>query len=340
MKKYMHLLKDSVKKNLLELRQHNAVRLYRYADALDAATVLLKNYVTYFTTEERESLTNNAAIWKLLQKTKPQQVRINQSCTLRLKRDKANLQNLPVTSGSDTTDFIFDTGANFSVTTKTYAQIFKMQVLPGTIKVNAITGIKVDAEIAVCPFFRIGEIVVSNAVFLVMADSALAFPQIGYQINGIIGFPVLEALNEMSITKDDLFIVNKRYSAGNELNFALDFLTPVIRINQQPYTFDTGADETILYANYFAANKQTITANNTETDFTFGGAGGYIKRKGFYTSFKTVLNNKIIQLDSVQVVKEPFNEKSKHYFGNIGQDLMGQFQSMTINFKSMFIRFD
>ncbi|RTZ46153.1 hypothetical protein EJ377_17055 [Chryseobacterium arthrosphaerae] len=42
------------------------------------------------------------------------------------------------------------------------------------------------------------------------ADQALSFPQISYQINGILGFPVIEALKEVQLTQDDYFIVPEK----------------------------------------------------------------------------------------------------------------------------------
>ncbi len=63
--------------------------------------------------------------------------------------------------------------------------------------------------------------------FLVFPDEALAFPEIGYQIHGIIGFPVIEGMKEIEITRDDRFIVPDKRSTFSERNLAIDFLTPL-----------------------------------------------------------------------------------------------------------------
>lgn len=39
------------------------------------------------------------------------------------------------------------------------------------------------------------------------------------------------------------------------------------------------------------------------------------------------------------VLKEPI-ESNNNYYGNIGQDLIGKFEKITINFDKMFIKFD
>ena len=42
-----------------------------------------------------------------------------------------------------------------------------------------------------------------NVVFLVLDDEDISFPQIEYYINGIIGFPVIEAMDEVRISKNN-----------------------------------------------------------------------------------------------------------------------------------------
>src|SRR5690606_9511800 len=151
---------------------------------------------------------------------------------------------------------IFDTGANFSTVTESTAQKLKIHIMDTTvIDVGSITGTKVKSKIGVCPEFSMGDILVKNAVFLVMPDEALAIPQIPFQINGIIGFPVIEAMKEVQLTRSGEFIVPSERSADREQNMALSFLTPVIRLDEGNFTFDSGANSTMLYDNYFKKHK-------------------------------------------------------------------------------------
>jgi hypothetical protein len=51
---------------------------------------------------------------------------------------------------------------------------------------------------------NIGKIVVENVVFLVFPDDQLSFPQIGYKISGILGYPVTGV--KWSLTAPDIFV--------------------------------------------------------------------------------------------------------------------------------------
>src|SRR5690606_30202910 len=133
--------------------------------------------------------------------------------------------------GTDSLFFIFDTGANLSTTTQSVARQLNMEIIPVDIEVGTITGTKVGTQLAVCTKLSMGNITWSDVVFLVMPDEALAFPQINYQIYGILGFPVIESLNEIRISQDGQFTVSEENMPfSGKQNLAMNGLTPLIRI--------------------------------------------------------------------------------------------------------------
>ena len=337
---YKGQLPDTLQYQLLHTRQMNHAKLFEYRQANDAMQAMVNNYRRQMTDEELKDNQNTRKIWAALAGQPAQEVTIKDNTVLLLKRDKLGLQNLVLTLDTLDMDFIFDTGANFSTVTETTAKKLHMKMMDTTtIDVGSITGKDVEAKMAVCPVFTLGNIIVKNAVFLVFPDEALAIPQAHFQINGIIGFPVIEAMKEVQLTKDGKFIVPLKQTSYHEQNMALNFPTPVILLDGANYTFDSGANSTTLYDHYFNKYKDKIESGYTETDITIGGAGGNITKKGYFVTFETKINDKMIRLDSVQLFKETLKDNN-HFAGNIGQDLIGQFSKLTINFDSMFIRFD
>jgi len=337
--KYPSQMPDSLKAGLLRLKHANHARLFEYADAYTTATEIISKYKGEISVSEMADFQNMAEIWKLLS-NQPKQEIVNKGAAIKMTRDKAQLANLPVRSGTATSEFIFDTGANLSTVTETTAKQLGMKLLGGKIEVGSITGNKVDAQMAVCPVLEIGSISVKNAVFLVFPDEALAFQQISYQINGIIGLPVVEAMGEVQITQDDQFIVPTTFTPESGNDMAFDFLTPVINIKGDAYTFDTGAVGTSLYNKFFEKHKQEIMANYKETELEFGGAGGMVKKKGYKITYSPDISGKKLTINGVQLFTEKPGEDDKPFYGNIGQDVIKQFGKMTINFKETFIRFD
>ncbi len=84
---------------------------------------------------------------------------------------------------------------------------------------------------------------------------------------------------------------------------------------------------------------QEFDGNEPEVEYTFGGAGGVTSKKGFYTTFRPVINDNTVAIDSVIVLREPVTD-TNIFYGNLGQDLINQFDKMIINFDQMFLKFE
>jgi hypothetical protein len=139
-------------------------------------------------------------------------------------------------------------------------------------------------------------------------------------------------------------IFHKEHSSKKLNNLAFDGLTPVFMLTQNSdtltFTFDTGAQKTLLYKKYFDKYKNNIIGKYTETDIEVGGAGGSQKVKGYILdkinlSFETLP----IEINDVRLLSESMKKKDSLFFGNLGLDMMWQFKEITINFANMSINF-
>ncbi len=249
-------LSDSLMLKLYKTKEDNSIKLFNYREAKNTITTIMNNYKKLLSEDDKNEMENSLKIWTALEHEPKQQVKIKEANYLKMNKDKAGLNNLKVSAGKNIVDFIFDTGANLSTTSETTAKQLDMKIIPVDIEVGTITGEKAPAQLAVCPIMTLGNIEIQNAVFLVLKDDGLAFPQIDYSINGILGFPIIEALKEIQTTQDGYFIVPKEETKfEGKSNMAMDGLTPLVLINDKHFTFDTGADHTILYSSYYSENR-------------------------------------------------------------------------------------
>ncbi|MCD2425302.1 retropepsin-like domain-containing protein [Niabella pedocola] len=331
-------LPDSLQLRLYRIREDNYVKLHQYKAAKTAVQELLNRYGTILKEEEKSDLENNLKLWTALEPVPPQRVQLRSS-RIKMEKDKAGLNNLDMITESDTLSCIFDTGANLSTITRSAAQSLKLEVIPAGIDVGALTGNTVKADLGVCKKMRIGNNIIEEVVFLVLPDEALAFPQIGYQIHGILGFPVIEALREVQVTQDGYFIVpEKETDIHTASNMAIDGLSPLIQIDGRHFTFDTGADHTILYRSFFLEQQPQLIRSWKPVKIGLGGAGGKKEYEGYKISHTFSILGRNVQLDSISLLKEPVSNET--VYGNIGQDLIRKFKKMTLNFDRMFIKFD
>jgi predicted aspartyl protease len=338
--KEFHSIPDSLRYTIFQLKYDNAVKQFNYSSAKQSILMMQKNYGKYMDEGDAQEYDNNLKIWSSLENAPPQKVHIKEKTIIKMKKDIAGLNTIQVLTGKDSLDFIFDTGANLSTTSESIAKQLKMAVYPTEIEVGTITGNKVLAKLAICDELSLGSISLNNVVFLVLPDEALNFPQINYQIFGILGFPVLEALKEITITQKGDFIVPKVRSTFNRpSNLAVKGLNPLVSLNNMHFTFDTGADHTILYHRFYMDNKQEIEDKYHIEKISFGGAGGVEDFEGFTIDYTFNVGGRQVELKNISLLKHKIDD-NKSVYGNIGQDLIQSFDTMTLNFEKMFIKFE
>lgn len=340
---------DSLFKEILMVKQLNLVNLFEYKEAYFTNQYILEKFRYVCTEEEIADLSNTSAIWKGLENSGKQVIHHPVDVKIRLSRDKANLANVPVTVSGKTKDFIFDTGANFSVIQRSVALEMGCEIIPVQFDVSAITGAKVKSDLAVVKELTIGGpegsgqvITCENVVFLVFDDKDLTFSD--YSIQGIIGFPVIRNLEEIHITKDDQLIVPETPEVYKNSNMFLNGFVPVVQVTQESdtlqFSFDTGAVETSLNSAYYTKYKKKIEKKGKKQTLKSGGAGGMVEFEGYILPKVTIaVGTSQATLHDVQVRKDRVGESDAGFDGNLGQDFIKQFDEMIISFNYSTIRF-
>jgi hypothetical protein len=333
---------DSLKASLLELQADSYFKLGQYAKAAANDSLVIGRYPRGLDSAGLENVMNTLLVRNALKSTPAQQTTITANTTIHWTRDKIGLIEIPVKTGGQTTDAIFDTRANISSISKTYAEQLHLRPIDVSYQEGAgITNAQFKVGLGVADSLYIGNILVQHAVFQVMPDTILYIAPIKYQLNVILGLPVIAQLQEIQwYSNGDLTI--PLTPAQNDLrNFALDGLDPVLALISDNDTlgfhFDSGASSSVLYAAYFSKYKSTILRQAFKRTQTFGGAGGTRQKESYVLpSIRLTLDKHPVTIDSVTVFQNRITAGEKFY-GNIGQDFMRQFTKMTIDFRYMYV---
>ncbi len=330
---------DSVKVELLKIEADNYFKSFDYGSAYRVLNKFSEKNYTGISTEEREELVNLQEMMRILQTSPPQIAEITPKDTIQISLDKAGLKNLSVSYNDKSYRFIYDTGANVSTITASMARELNITPLPGTIQLGTITGQMVESRLGLGQNLKLGKTRLSNVVFLIMDDKALYIEPIDYQINGILGYPVISALERITLTGNQELIVRGEAGSGISFNMALDGLTPLIFVDNMNFTFDTGAESTMLYERYFRAFESDIRASFPSKEVQFGGAGGVISLPAYSYNWKIGTGNESFTLRDIDVLSKKI-KPDETAFGNIGQDFTNMFRSYSIDFKAMKIIMD
>lgn len=345
---FQQYLKSGDTKNMVEAYEELAdsyTKIDQYGKAAETYKILIERFKDKISAEKLADHRNSFGLWNAIKNIPPQKVLIERNIKLQASRDKANLLNLPVKINGQSLDFVFDTGANVSVVTVSTAKKLGLKVIESSVSVSSSTDAKVNSKLAVADI-QLGDATVKNVVFLVVEDRSMFFSQIDYQINGIVGFPVIEALGNFSITKKDEFSVNlKQKSSKVGQNLCLDGLLPLVagiyKDRRMVFSLDSGADRSTFYRSFFKADEKNIIKLAQPRKITLGGSGGSKDLDAYILNdLRLKVAGKNIRLDKAAVVTEDINDKSNYLAGNLGQDLIRQFAKMTMDLRSMRLVFE
>ncbi|HET8753610.1 MAG TPA: retropepsin-like aspartic protease, partial [Salinimicrobium sp.] len=145
-------------------------------------------------------------------------------------------------------------------------------------------------------------------------------------------------MEEIQLVIDKKLIIEKSSNESKIQNMALDFLTPIVEVMEGgkslPFTFDTGANTTALYADYFKLHKNRIERTAEKDSIKIGGAGGVKNLHVFQIPFSGKIGNSSFSLKNISVYEENPRETDGIY-GNLGQDVLTQFDTLVLDFKEM-----
>lgn len=331
-------LNDTLLNKLYLAKLGNHINLYEYAQAAKTSELIQENYLHLNDSTDVEMLQNEINIWSALKNVPKQQIVRNNDCTFPIYKDKVGLFNVDVKIGDSTKPFLFDTGANFSAVTRSIAEQLGLTLIEANFYVTAATGALVKSDLAIAEELLLGEIICKNVVFLVFDDKDFSFPRFDYYPNGAIGFPVIQALDEMRINKENQIFVPKDPVEYTYNNFALDGLMPIIACEYDGDTlsfhFDTGATHTSLYPRFYKDYQSEIENDYEKISFKTGSGGGDYEFDGYDITdlYLKVADSEAI-LGSVNLHTQDIGGIESNFYGNFGQDYIKQFDEMILSFK-------
>ena len=333
---------DSLLKDIYQIKYYDHIFSFEYKDAYDCAKMLLMNFSEYLTEDEKRNFKDEIDMLESMKDAPPQKISKSGELKLKIKKDMAGLWNVPVSFGENSYDFVFDTGADYSVVVESMAKKLNLQVSDKTFEVGTSTDKRVTSKIAIAKLFRIGNITFEYVVLLVMKDEDFTFGP--YKIEGVIGAPIIRALGEIKLTKEKMLIVPELPEISDWHNFAYSGYTPIIQMiygnDSLEFVFDSGNNSVELFSPFFKKYSGEITAKYKLQKINTGGAGGIIETDGYIIdkiNLKT--GNSNADLIGVPLLINELSDNHKYFHGNLGQQYIQQFDTLIMNYANMYIEF-
>lgn len=317
--------------------------LGRYSEATRRYSDLIAHCEPYLDAAERRTVHDNRDTFALLEGAAPQTVSGERSFSIRTHCDDLGLLNVPVKIGGKTDWWIWDTGANVSTISRSTALRLGLAISKGHAQtVGGATGTEVSLQTAVIREVVFGGATVHNLAVLVIDDKDLKIdlgPGGTHQINGILGYPVLSAMKTFTVTRSEMQVGTAARSSTRTTRLYVDELTPLVSAtlehNDLTFQFDSGnsgADLTAVFLKKFPARFTSLKTGKA----AFGGAGGTQQFRIYrLPTLNLQLGTAIAHFRNITVVDGQRGELLDKLSGNLGQGLLTQFQTVTIDWGKM-----
>ncbi|GGB03664.1 retropepsin-like aspartic protease [Puia dinghuensis] len=338
-------LTDSAKATLLQLQQDNDFKTFQYAHAAGTDKMLLGRYRSVIDSTTADEIANKSLIDSGLASIPAQQTSISGNTTIPWQKDKVGLIEIPVRIHDSVVSSIFDTRANISSISATYAKKLGIRLLNVTYREGSgATGNTFKVGLGVADSLWLGGILVQHVVFQVMPDEVLYIAPIDFRMNLIVGYPVIAQLREVHIQKSGSLLIPAQPAAGKLRNLGMDGLDPIVSCvvgaDTLIFQFDTGASATDFYENYFRRFEKVVRQEGVADSVQSGGAGGMIRQNIFWLKdVHITVGSKTLVLKKVSVQQQPIGHIRQKFYGNMGQDIMAPFDETILNFESMYLDF-
>jgi hypothetical protein len=249
---------------------------------------------------------------------------------------------LPFSINGVRATYWFDTGAELSVMTEAEAKRFGLRTRSAQVKVGDVNGTQVNMRIAFADELSIGSVRVKHVAFLVLPDNRPPFNELSPGSRGLIGMPVLLALNRFAFGADRKFEVRPESSNGkmSHPNLCFDGKKPVVQVRYDrrwlAFTLDTGASNTDLYPPFAAAFPELVRSAAKTDSYKMEGAGGAkYMQAATLESLKFSIGGFPVMLKSAGVLLKATTASSKFFDGNLGIEPYQQARKTTFDFRAM-----
>jgi hypothetical protein len=249
---------------------------------------------------------------------------------------------VPLRIGSNIEWWLWDTGSSISSITTSTARHFGLKVSEGRARAKSGTAAKVRVSTAIIPELIFGTVIIHNVAVAVMDDKEMKFnlgTQGTYQVNGILGYPVLAELESLTVTGDEMQVGPSKISSSDPTRLYVEGFMPMLAASSGKETlmfvFDTGNDGTELTARFLKRFPEKFVSLKSKRE-RFWGVGGS-KALNVYSLPELELSFGLV---NVKLKNVPLFSENRGYLvdkldGNLGQGLFRQFQSYTIDFTHM-----
>jgi hypothetical protein len=324
------------------------------AKAAAAYATLETRLAKVLTPDEQDAIELPVKLLPLAKDNPPMTIDPCNGFFMQVDTDPLGLTDVPVFIDSVSRSWMFDPTAPFNLMDRNSAHLVGLKLSEETATIHTLTGKPIEVHSAVIPRMTVGgRLTLHNVTVFVFDNHDYYFPINKYQVEGVLGYPILSALGAITVTDASTIEVHpsKRldpdedtelltagspfYLDGDQIIVALgragDKANP--DTDDRMFALDAGGQQTYLTARYFDEHAAEFNSQQT-TQFTVPGE----KPQPVYVAETVPLRagRMPFTLHFVRVLTEPLGQAAlDDVYGILGVDALSQLQSYTFDYRTM-----
>ncbi|PXV60573.1 Aspartyl protease [Dyella jiangningensis] len=311
-----------------------------YRQAADAAHAWEKALAEQgASVDDRAGALQMAAIADQLAIAPRQQVETYAPVPVDVTRDKVGLPRSILRINGHAQEAILDTGANLSTVSLSTARKLGLKLLDGTSSVGSASRQAVTTRVGIADHVEFAGLSLSHVAFLVLDDEQLDMPVPGgYQIDAILGFPVLRQLQRLQFTADGRLLPSRSAAssvATGNLRMVGSDLYVNVRLNDMPVSMqlDSGGARSALSSGFASAHPAVIKGLQSKRERVAGAGGSRASEAVTWPDIRVRIGDQQALLPAITIaLHDAAGGKDVNLLGG---DILQAFEYWTIDFRRM-----
>ena len=275
---------------------------------------------------------------------------------IQVSRNLLGLTDLPVFVDARPHSWLFDPTAPFNLISRSLAKEAGLKVSEETATIHSLRGSAIQVHTTLIPRFTIsGQLTFHDMTAFVFDDADYYFPQLKYQVQGVLGYAALQALGSLTVTDNDTVFVRpaKQISppasddkmAGG-VRFFLDGDQVILALGasgssgpggaERMYVVDAAGQQTYLTSRYYAEHSGEFNGQKLQLFSLIGQP--HLAPVPAYTAetVKLAVGTTAEDVHYLTVLTQPLGSAARDdVYGVLGVDALEQLGNYTFDYRTM-----
>jgi aspartyl protease len=266
---------------------------------------------------------------------------------MQVRKDPLGLTDIPVFVDAMPHSWMLDPTAPFNLIARSAAREVGLKVSEDAVTIHTLTGKPMQVHVTVIPRFTIGgRLTLRNMTAFVFEDADYFFENTKYQVQGVLGYPALEALSSVTITGDATIEVNptaaktKDAASAHGAHFFLDGDQVILAVgpvgNERMFAVDAAGQQSYFTARYFDEHANEFGGQKAEM-FSIPGAAREKPQPAFLAETAPLdVGGTVVHPHFIEVLTQPVGDAAlDDVYGMLGVDVLDQFRRYTFDYRNM-----